>query len=55
MSHTEGGYMPVFLRGYFGYLVRNDVNCLFYKEKMHSQVPEMNRIYKTILGEKLMN
>jgi hypothetical protein len=44
--------MPVFLRGYFGYLVRIDVNCLFYKEKMHSQVSKMNRIYKTVLDEK---
>jgi hypothetical protein len=47
--------MPVFLHGYFGYLVRIDVNRLFYKEKMHNQVSEMKRIYKTVLDEKLMN
>jgi hypothetical protein len=48
---TERGYMSVFLRRYFGYLVGIDVNALFYKEKMHSQVSKMNQIYKTILGE----
>jgi hypothetical protein len=44
--------MPVFLRGYFGYLARIDVNCLFCKEKTHSQAPKMNWIYKTVLDEK---
>jgi hypothetical protein len=52
MSHAKGGYMPVFFGGYNGYLVRIDVNYLFYKEKVHNQTPEMNRIYKTILDEK---
>jgi hypothetical protein len=46
--------MPVFLHGYFGYLVRIDVNSLFYKEKMHNQVAKMNRIYKTVLDKKQM-
>jgi hypothetical protein len=46
--------MPVFLRGYFGYLARIDVNCLFYNKKTHSQVVKTNRIYKTVLDEKQM-